>query len=68
MFKCDICNKEFTRKYNLKIHNNIKVCNNKKYKCKYCNNRFTSSISMYRHIKVNCIIKKETDRKKKIYI
>ena len=57
--QCDICEKIFTRHYNLLCHK--KKCKGKinKLECKYCNEIFTLPHNKYRHQKI-CKIK-ETD-------
>jgi hypothetical protein len=41
-----------------------KICERKQFKCKYCNNKLSSKNAMYRHIRMNCKIKKAIDKNK----
>jgi len=61
MNKCKDCGKEFTTKKNLIYHRNNMVCNDRIYKCKYCDNKYSARNSVYRHMKNDCLVKKERD-------
>jgi len=61
---CKKCNKEFKNANNMKYHIDNKVCVSKKNSCKHCGSKFVSKISMYRHIRTACKIKKSEDEKK----
>ena len=60
-FKCEYCNKEFTKKNNLYRH--IKhICKKaKELKCNYCEKVFNNHSSYYRHMKHFCKHKLEED-------
>jgi hypothetical protein len=53
LFRCEKCNKKFTRKENYVLHTNKKICDGRIYKCKYCYNGYTKPCNLYRHMK-NC--------------
>ena len=57
---CDNCNKVFTRKSGLMIHQKKRICYDKPYKCKYCSSTFSMENSMYRHMKHTCSMKNKT--------
>lgn len=71
-YKCDRCDRLFTRKENLAKHTLNNVCVGKRYesvidsnnqfKCEFCGKTFTTSTSMYRHVNHTCKIKKTEDR------
>lgn len=69
-FICNKCNKKFKQKNNLKYHLINKVCTGgisnktKNNKCTFCNKLFTTKTSMYRHVKHNCKVKQNEDKKK----
>jgi len=50
MFKCNLCNKEFTQKQKLTYHLNKKVCD-KKESCEICGKKFNSKSGIYKHQK-----------------
>ena len=62
---CDNCKKVFRSTKNLKYHTDNKVCYDKNNECKYCGSKFASDISMYRHIRTACKVKKEQETQKK---
>lgn len=47
-FECEICHKNFTRKYNLQSHMKIHT-NEKPYSCKYCRRAFARKHDCVRH-------------------
>lgn len=62
-FTCDICDKRYTRKDNMRYHI-IEVHVQAKRKCKYCNKKMRSS-SINRHIKYACDQRKKMRKAKK---
>lgn len=61
-FKCDNCEREFTRNASLQYHINSEACKKDyEYFCKYCNDGFLAKSSMYRHMRETC---KERDENK----
>jgi hypothetical protein len=58
--KCNKCNKEFSRKWDLNKH--MERCKGiiDKYSCEYCNKKFKHKDSRYRHHKI-CKVKKEQE-------
>jgi hypothetical protein len=74
-FKCNCCNKTFTRKESLEYHMNNKVCIGKKYvvdkekgdfSCKYCGKTFKASSNMYRHVNHTCKVRKHEENGKEL--
>lgn len=70
-FVCEICNKSFKQKVNLKYHIDNKVCdrdningNKLSYECNYCKKKFTTATSMSRHVNHTCKVKKQEDEEK----
>ncbi|VBB17718.1 hypothetical protein YASMINEVIRUS_181 [Yasminevirus sp. GU-2018] len=61
---CDKCDREFTQKSNLDYHINNNACKSFSHFCKWCRKGFTTPSSMYRHMRLNCAVKKEEDGKK----
>ena len=49
IFKCDLCNKCFDEKRNLRRHKN-KVHGEKKHKCETCGKAFSSTTELKRHV------------------
>ena len=49
-FKCEICNKIITGKYNFKVHMENVHERIKKYVCHRCDKQFTQNIGLKRHI------------------
>lgn len=64
-YECDNCNKIFKRNENLKYHIANNACKIDSVFCKYCKKGFTSSISMNRHVRLYCKVKKKDDDNKK---
>lgn len=62
-FTCDICNKKYTRKDNMRYHILETHSNNKK-ECKYCNKKMRTS-SIKRHMKYACTERKKILKAKK---
>lgn len=60
VIKCDLCNKEFSKKNHLDTHKaRQKPCINNKYKCKYCPGNFVSKYGLHNHMKNICVNYKE---------
>ncbi len=61
---CPICNKLFKRLENLTRHLNKKVCEKKNFCCKYCKHKFSHKTNLYRHVREDCLMKKQSDAEK----
>ena len=52
-FECDVCKKQFDRKWNLEKHYNVQHCeDNAKYECKPCGKSYTARGTLVDHVKV----------------
>ncbi|KDR19222.1 zinc finger protein 233-like isoform X1 [Zootermopsis nevadensis] len=51
-YKCDVCNKVFTQKVDLKAHCRLHKAE-KPYKCDLCGKKFTTSLSLKRHCRAH---------------
>ncbi|ORX57883.1 hypothetical protein BCR36DRAFT_580451 [Piromyces finnis] len=51
-FKCDICQKEFLKHFQLKAHLRLHI-NEKPYKCEYCTRKFCRKHDLYRHVRIH---------------
>ncbi|XP_007910172.2 LOW QUALITY PROTEIN: zinc finger protein 64 [Callorhinchus milii] len=51
-FKCDICNKNFSRQDKLKMHNRSHT-GEKPYKCQYCDYAAADSSSLKKHLRIH---------------
>ena len=49
IFKCNVCNKGFTKTQSLKIHLSTVHMGEKNYKCKICGKDFPKSTALKRH-------------------
>ena len=67
MSKCDICNKEFNKNYNLKVHKQNVHEGQKLYGCEKCEKQFAQNADLKKHVKsVHHVTTSINDQNKKI--
>ncbi|VBB18935.1 hypothetical protein YASMINEVIRUS_1467 [Yasminevirus sp. GU-2018] len=62
--KCPNCDAEFSKKDRYDYHVKNNACKEKNFVCKFCDKKFATKTSMYRHVRENCKVKKQTEIEK----